>query len=111
MDVDAVSGSAEDASHDYLEMMQKEIASAIPKGLLVNKNTLYKRIIDFYKIRGSQDSIETFFRLLFNESVEVERPYDNTLIPSSGDWQAGTNQFVSTKGFVSEKKIRLHDNY
>ena len=111
MDIDLVSGTNEDASHDYLEMMQKEIASAIPGSLLVNKNTLYKRIIDFYKIRGSQDSIETFFRLLFNESVEVERPYDNTLIPSSGDWQAGTNQFVSTKGFVSEKKIRLHDNY
>lgn len=111
MDIDKNSDSELDATHQYLEMMQKEIASAIPRGLLVNKNTLYKRIIDFYKIRGSSDSIETFFRLLFNEEVEIERPYDNTLIPSSGDWDQGTGQFVSTKGFVSEKKIRLHDSY
>ena len=111
MDIDKNSNTETDATHQYLEMMQKEIASAIPRGLLVNKNTLYKRIIDFYKIRGSSDSIETFFRLLFNEEVEIERPYDNTLIPSSGDWQASTGQFVSTKGFLSEKKIKLHDSY
>lgn len=111
MDIDKNSDSEMDATHQYLEMMQKEIASAIPRGLLVNKNTLYKRIVDFYKIRGSSDSIETFFRLLYNEEVEIEKPYDNTLIPSSGNWSADTNQFISTKGFVSEKKIRLHDSY
>ena len=111
MDIDKNADSINDASHHYLEMMQKEIASAIPERLLVNKNTLYKRIVDFYKIRGSSDSIETFFRLLFNEEVEIERPYDNTLIPSSGDWQSGTSQFVSTKGFLSEKKIKIHDSY
>ena len=111
MDIDKNSDSELDASNQYLEMMQKEIASAIPKGLLVNKNTLYKRIVDFYKVRGSSDSIETFFRLLFNEEVEIERPYDNTLIPSSGDWFSDTNQFISTKGFLSEKKIKIHDSY
>tara|TARA_R110002153_G_scaffold227211_1_gene379931 strand:- start:16502 stop:18697 length:2196 start_codon:yes stop_codon:yes gene_type:complete len=111
MDIDKNSSTSNDDSHDYLEMMQKEIASAIPEGLLVNKNTLYKRIVDFYKIRGSADSIATFFRLLFNESVELERPYDNTLIPSSGDWSPDINQFVSLKGFISEKKIRIHDSY
>jgi hypothetical protein len=111
MDIDKNSDSELDASNQYLEMMQKEIASAIPRGLLVNKNTLYKRIVDFYKVRGSSDSIETFFRLLFNEEVEIERPYDNTLIPSSGDWFSDTNQFISTKGFLSEKKIKIHDSY
>ena len=111
MDIDKNSDSELDATHQYLEMMQKEIASAIPRGLLVNKNTLYKRIVDFYKVRGSSDSIETFFRLLFNEEVEIERPYDNTLIPSSGDWFSDTNQFISNKGFLSEKKIKIHDSY
>ena len=42
---------------NYLELMQKEIAAAIPRDVTVNKRNLYKRIIDFYKLRGSADSI------------------------------------------------------
>lgn len=74
---------------DYLELMQREIAAAIPRDLQVDKRTLYKTIVDFYKVRGSTDSIEIFFRLLFNESVEVQEPWDKTLIPSSGNWVEG----------------------
>jgi len=114
MDIDKNSDSEIDTTNQYLEMMQKEIAAAIPRSVStvnLNKNTLYKRIVDFYKIRGSSDSIETFFRLLFNDSVEVSKPYDNTLVPSTSDWSNDTEQFISTKGFLSEKKIRIHDSY
>ena len=114
MDIDKNSNSDIDDSNQYLEMMQKEIAAAIPRNVSqvnVNKNTLYKRIIDFYKIRGSSDSIETFFRLLFDEPVVMTKPYDNTLIPSTSGWSQDIGQFLTTKGFLSEKKIRLHDSY
>jgi len=114
MDIDKNSNSAIDDSNKYLEMMQKEIAAAIPRNVSqvnLNKNTLYKRIVDFYKIRGSSDSIETFFRLLFNEPVVMEKPYDNTLIPSTSGWSQDTNQFINNRGFLSEKKIRVHDSY
>ena len=97
-------------SDNYLELMQKEIAQAIPKDLQTNRRQLYKSIVDFYKVRGSQDSIEIFFRLLFDDSVEIERPFDFTLKPSAGDWDSSINQFISTSGFSSEKKIRLHDS-
>ena len=113
MDIDKNSDPSVDPTNQYLEMMQKEIAEAIPRsqqGISVNKSTLYKRIIDFYKVRGSSDSVEMFFRLLFDEEVEIHKPYDDTLIPSSGNWDTGTEQFVSRKGFVSDAKIRLHDN-
>jgi len=117
MDIDKNSQSTTDSTNQYLEMIQREIAGSIPRKLadqganLVSKNTLYKRIVDFYKIRGSSDSIETFFRLLFGESVEIEKPYDNTLIPSAGDWDSTTGQFISKKGFISEKKNRIHDSF
>jgi hypothetical protein len=114
MDIDKNSDSEIDSTNQYLEMMQKEIAAAIPRSVSnvnVNKNTLYKRIVDFYKIRGSSDSVETFFRLLFNEPVEIVKPYDSTLIPSSSDYDQGTGLFATTRGFVSDKKIRLHDSY
>ena len=97
-------------STNYLDLMQKEIAQAIPRSLTTDKRKLYKRIIDFYKVRGSQDSIEIFFRLLFDDTVEVEYPWDNTLRPSAGDWSPAVNQFVSTTGMVSEKKNRIHDS-
>ena len=96
---------------EYLQLMQKEIAALIPRNITVDKRNLYKRIIDFYKIRGSSDSIEVFFRLVFNEEAEIERPYDKTLIPSNGNWDSSINQFVSRKGFVSEESIKLHDSY
>ena len=94
---------------NYLEFMQKEIAAAIPRNVTVNKRNLYKNIIDFYKVRGSSDSIEIFFRLLFNEVVEVERPYDKTLIPSSGVWDQESGAFLSNKGFLSDS-IRIQDS-
>jgi hypothetical protein len=86
---------------NYLELMQKEIASAIPRDVTVNKRNLYKRIIDFYKVRGSADAVEIFFRLLFNDNVAVEFPYNSTLIPSSGAWDQPKTVVTSTNGAVN----------
>ena len=98
------------AEDNYLGQIQREIAAAIPKNLTVNKRTLYKRIVDYYKIRGSADSIETFFRLLFNSNVEVEYPYESTLIPSSGNYDISQDLYLDNKGFLSDN-IKIHDSY
>lgn len=100
---------------NYLELMQKEIAATVPRSVTVNKRNLYKQIIDFYKLRGSRDSIEIFFRLLFNDTAEVEFPYDYTLIPSSGGWDVDASlprggQYLDSKGFLSDN-IKLHDSH
>ena len=97
-------------SLNYLELMQKEIAAAIPRNVTVNKRNLYKQILDFYKVRGNSDSIEIFFRLLFNEEVVVERPYDKTLIPSSGNYDVGTTRYLDNRGFLSDR-IKLQDSF
>lgn len=94
----------------YLSAMQKEIASAIPKNLTsVEKRTLYKNIVELYKLKGSSDSIEIFFRLLFDEETEVEFPWDKTLIPSEGKWDAGLNRYLDNKGFLSNN-TKLQDS-
>src|SRR6056300_1688350 len=97
---------------NYLELMQKEIAATIPRGVTVDKRNLYKQIIDFYKLRGSADSIEIFFRILFNDNVEVEFPYDKVLIPSSGNWEANAalskgGIYLDNKGFLSDNIVLL----
>ena len=98
----------------YLELMQKEIAATIPRGVTVDKRTLYKQIIDFYRLRGSSDSIEIFFKILFNDFAEVEFPYDKVLIPSSGNWDINANltrggQYLDNKGFLSDS-IKIQDS-
>ena len=98
----------------YLELMQKEIAATIPRGVTVNKRTLYKQIIDFYRLRGSSDSIEIFFKILFNDFAEVEFPFDKVLIPSSGNWDINNNltrggQYLDNKGFLSDS-IKIQDS-
>jgi hypothetical protein len=75
------------ADEEFLDQMQKEIAPAISKDLNVDKRALYQKIVDFYRIRGSNDSINTFFKLFFgDEEIEVEFPWNNTLKPSEGKW-------------------------
>ena len=95
---------------NYLELMQKEIAATIPRAVTVNKRILYKQIIDFYRLRGSSDSIEIFFKILFNDFAEVEFPYDKVLIPSSGNWDVNPNltkggQYLDNKGFLSDSIV------
>ena len=101
-------------SQAFLELMQKEIASVIPRDITVNKRNLYKNIVDYYKVRGSADSIEIFFRLLFNDEVEVQYPWDKTLIPSSGNWDVNPalprgGQYLDNKGQLSNV-IRIQDS-
>ena len=89
---------------NYLELMQKEIAEAIPRNASTNKRNLYKRMVDFYKLRGTTDSIEIFFRLLFDDEVEVEFPYNQTLIPSEGDWNQDADITSVVNGAVNNSK-------
>ena len=101
-------------SQQFLELMQKEIASVIPRNITVNKRNLYKNIVDYYKVRGSADSIEIFFRLLFNDEVEVQYPWDKTLIPSSGNWDVNAalpkgGQYLDNKGQLSNV-IKIQDS-
>jgi len=98
----------------YLELIQKEIAAVVPRSIPVNKRNLYKAMTDYYKIRGSSDSIEVFFRLLFDDEVEVEFPWDSTLIPSSGNWEVNPSLpkggiYLDKKGFLSDT-IKVQDS-
>lgn len=101
-------------SSQYLELIQKEIAAVVPRSIQVNKRNLYKAITEYYKIRGSSDSIEVFFRLLFDDEVEVEYPWDETLIPSSGNWEINPalpkgGIYLDKKGFLSDT-IKIQDS-
>jgi hypothetical protein len=74
----------------YLDKITYEVARGIPDSPYVQKVFLLKRLIEYYNIRGSKESIQFFFRVFFNEAVDIYYPWDNVLIPSSGRWSFDT---------------------
>lgn len=88
------------ADEEYLDLIQKEIAISIPKVLLADKVTLYKNLMRYYSVRGSTESVQLFFKILFNDNVEVYYPKNSMLIPSSGTWD---------KNYTASAYISLYD--
>ena len=78
----------DETSLSYLDKLQNEIAKTVPDSKTLDKVSLYKRIVKYYSIRGSEESVLVFFRIFFDELVEVMYPKDFLLKPSSGKWKS-----------------------
>lgn len=78
----------DEVESNLLIELQKEIGAPIPRQFATDPRKLYKRISEFYQSRGTPDSIESFFRVLFNDEVEIYFPKDDILIPSDGKWNS-----------------------
>lgn len=48
-----------------------------------------KNILDLYRRRGTQEGVELFFRLFYNEDVDIYYPAEAILKPSSSTWNSG----------------------
>ena len=72
------------ASTEFLEKWRGALASDFPKEIKTNKQFFYKRAKDFYEAKGSRQSIETFFRVMYGEEITVDYPGQYTLKPSDG---------------------------
>jgi hypothetical protein len=84
----------DEAGDKYIELMMKEVAQAVPRIPEETKLWLLKNLVEFYKIRGSNDSIKQFFNVLYRDNVEVYYPGDDMLIPSSGNWDPSVRKPV-----------------
>lgn len=66
---------------------------------------IVKNILGLYRRKGTQDGLELFFRLFYNEDVKVYYPSRDMLRPSDSEWKRGRylqmipndNVFTSTK--------------
>lgn len=50
---------------NFLDSIQAEIAKLVPTAAGRDRRTLYKRIVHFYRSKGTPESVNTFFRLFF----------------------------------------------
>ena len=119
-------GDIDEADQRFLDLIQREIAITVPKKITADKVKLYKNLLKYYSVRGSEESIELFFRILFNDRVEVYYPQTSMLIPSAGTWDqtgkrpiyddSGTllgyedGLYTSNQGFLSDT-IKLQDSF
>ena len=92
-----VSRDLDESDDIFLDKLQKEIAYAVPKTVLADRLRLYKNLIHYYSLKGSTESIQLFFRIIFNDSVEVYYPKDSLLIPSEGKWDPAFARQVYTE--------------
>jgi hypothetical protein len=99
-----------DKSEHYLYQIQKEIASNIPRDIQTDRTKLYKNLVEFYNIRGSTESIETFFKILLQDNVEIYYPKNEMLIPSAGVWSEESQTYLTDDGFLSDRK-KLQDSF
>ena len=72
---------------DFLDSFLEQYAVDFPKVAEVEKHMLVKHIRDFFEAKGSRKGVEAFFRLMYNEDVDVFLPSEFILKPSDGIWQ------------------------
>ncbi len=74
-----------------LTELQNEIGTPIPRTFAADPRTFYKHLVDFYKSRGTPESIKAFFRLIYDDEAEIYFPKDDMFIPSDGKWKDQTD--------------------
>jgi len=71
---------------ELLQELQNEIGVPIPRSFNADPRIFYKHLVEFYKSRGTPESIQSFFKLIYGDEVEIYFPKEDMLIPSDGKW-------------------------
>lgn len=104
-DIDAMSDK-------YLSAIQLQIAKSVPESIAMDKRRLYKIIAQYYKQRGSDHSVQSFFKIFFNEFVSIFYP-SSRLFDTSGDKSKSSDDYVLQDGVYWQKysyEIKTENN-
>ena len=97
-------------SEKYLDAIQGEIAKVVPNSNVVDRNTLYKRIIHYYRIKGTPESVSVFFQIMFDSLIEVYYPSDNLFKLSAGTYDSSSSSYTKRNGDLSGID-KIQDSY
>jgi hypothetical protein len=103
------------ASEKYLNEIELLIAKYIPRSKKIDRERLLKIINNYYKIRGTEEGTKLFFKLFFDQDVDILYPRERVLNLSDG---AGKYKNYSLKTITLEDGstldikniIELNDN-
>jgi hypothetical protein len=74
------------ATDTYIELIKQELAPYFPEEILSDKSTLLKCINQYYRAKGTPQSVKFLFRIFYNEDIEIYYPKEEILIASDGKW-------------------------
>jgi hypothetical protein len=82
-DIDKTSG-------DFLEYFRRDFMPFIDRDVLANKRLLQKHIQDLYLSKGTKESYEFLFRILYGLEAEITDPSLNVIRPSVSEYSEPT---------------------
>ncbi len=88
-DVDKTSG-------DFLEYFRRDFMPFIDRDVLANKRLLQKHVQELYLSKGTKESYEFLFRILYGLEAEVTFPGDNVIKPSVSEFSEPTVMRLSS---------------
>ena len=71
---------------EYLQYFRNTLAQGLPDATSADYRTIIKHIRDLFKGKGTEKSIDFFFRALFDEEVDVFYPRNQMFVPSDSTW-------------------------
>jgi len=97
----------DDLNDAELNKRALELAENFPQILQTDRKSLLKKIKNIYESKGSDRSIKAYFKLLYDEDVEVYYPSKNILRASDGIWIEETS-VRATSGFDNYEVLNLN---
>ncbi len=74
------------ASDFYLNIIKTELTPYFPEEILLDKSKLLKFVGQYYRSKGTPDSVKFLFKILYNEDIEIYYPKEEILKTSDGKW-------------------------
>jgi hypothetical protein len=103
------SNDIDDTLNEFLGHFKEKYLADFPFVTATDKRFMIKHIMDYYRSKGSKQSLELLMRLLYNEDVEVYYPGEDILKASDSEWYRPVYIELSkssrTRGFLN-KQIR-----
>jgi len=90
---------------DFLIYFKKKFLHGIQLETTSDVRTMIKHSLDIYRSKGSPQSIDLLFRLVFGVGAEVYFPRTDLLQPSSGTWVVPKYLEVSPRPNMDNKKF------
>ena len=72
---------------EFIVQFKEKYLKNIQFDTATNKELLVKNSLDLYRAKGTERSIDLFFKLVYGTSAEVRYPADNILRASDGIWE------------------------
>ena len=88
--------SIDNTLEEFVLRFKKELSVLFPTNTLANERFILQRIREFYQSRGSKESYQFLFRILFNKDSDIFYPSTQILKASDGKWVQEKSVFVQS---------------